>query len=1126
MDFCNMALFGGAVKFINGRKKASEPLLNSESVECKSVRADSSLEFDFSLRNYVKESFSVLIVNPISRYMLKILHGTSFVISGIMSGALIAIIFCIVLLQFNSVENSVISSFIISKLEKIFSDADLSIKMATMDWNRESNSMEINLKKVRINDFVIPRVSLIPNYTESFKQQKFVVDAVHIVKPKIAIDVANEFKTVTFNPNFEKGNTNKVFFEPLSNLVDLGKVFERDDLKIKLINADVSVSENGIVWEFKDFYCEHNLRDAFPKVINFSSVFPGQKYASHIEAKRYDTAENKSVINLKLGSVNPAAIYSAFAKRNVSVEKFMAFIEGYNLPVSGDLKLNFDSGELSELKFDLIASNGCIRLPNKNTLSLNIGKRIDNGSVSGSIFRDKAVIDSINIQYGNSGLRLTGMVAPLGEYKFLDVVNIDGTLSLTNIDIKEMKSILPANIAKSVLPSFKTYLPGFKLELFKVDLDGAIVFGNRMNGEKIKIGHGIFKINDAKIPLGQHLVTKVNATGNITPNGIDIKLSNALFGKTKINSGVFFLSNIDNSWTGNVNVEVAIDDISKYTKDISKKLSLLPIKKLAIKGLANLDMKLVHIAGNKSYQKDFPFKIVKGDGVIKSDDNTKNLKFSWDKNKLSVVGDVITGANTIHMKIDENLNGSGVAKYKFIGNSKFLFDFLPGSLRFFNGNFSADISGSWENGVENFDISMNLKDSRISIAALGDIKSAKEDGIFKSHITVLDDRTIYSKLLLSTKNTKISGQISTDKLGKITECVLDNFNVNGCSAKINSLKKNDDHFIASIIGDSIDMNRIIYALNHIDENIKLTMYLNLKSLGLSSFDKIKNVKGTIDILNGKIIGGSCIGVMGENTTLALTAKDINGTSDSLLSLSASDAGIFLKHIGITDTVKGGNISIVIKSDKKSNQSLSGAFEIKDFLVKNNSNLTKLISLSSTNWLPASGDFITGFNSCVGNIIATKENVKIDRCVAISPTISISLEGVYDRLNDELDAHGILLPMSSVINNQNHNGSLAANYRLSGLLSMPATSVDALRFISNDVLLNEFGNALPIQTPDFGYVNNDIDLSNSVDESKDIFSQQTFDRNIHNIKRTVEKSGADNVKVSKKYGVTIKRGIGN
>ena len=239
-----MSFFSSAVRLIRrkGIKDSQDTIKVTDNTEFS--ESEKSLELDFSLRNYAKESFSVLIVHPLSACMHKILRASSFVITGILVGGLIALISCLIALQFGSVENTVISAYLLNKIEEMLPDTDLSIKSAMLQWNSDVGSVEISLNKVRFDDFFIPKVTILPNYTESFKQQRFVADTISIIRPKISLDIVNDFKTVSINPNLLKGGNNKAFFEPLSSVKEIkdGLIGTNNNALIKVINADVSIA--------------------------------------------------------------------------------------------------------------------------------------------------------------------------------------------------------------------------------------------------------------------------------------------------------------------------------------------------------------------------------------------------------------------------------------------------------------------------------------------------------------------------------------------------------------------------------------------------------------------------------------------------------------------------------------------------------------------------------------------------------------------------------------------------------------------------------------------------------------------------------------------------------------------
>lgn len=1018
-----------------------------------------NLEADFSLRNYAKESFSVMIVRPISSCMHKILRASYFAITGVLVGGLIALITCLIALQFGSVENSVISAYLLNKIEMVLPNSDISVKSAMLQWNSEAGSVEICLNKVRFEEFFFPKVAILPNYTESFKNWKFVADTISIVKPKVTLHVADDFKTVFIDPNLIKTKHHKPVLEPFSTLVNMkngfiGNGIMHKDATFKLINADVSVVENGQSWDAQNLFCEYKLGDSFPRVLDFRSVLPGQKYASSIRMAKFS---NDLGYDLKINSVNPAVIYDTFIERNTPIEKFLPLIQGYNLPISGDAKIFLNPDQsFKDCSFNILASKGSIRLPNRNSLALNLGKRIDNGSISGSITENRMNFDTINISYGNSGVQLTGLSIPVNNSDLVDTANIDGTLSLTNVNLDEVYGMLPKSMSKPVLSVFHDYLPGFRLDLLKFDLKGPISFKDKGNIDKLDVSQGVFKVRGAQIPVNGELVaTDVDATGTVKHDGFDLKVSNAKLGKSKINSGVFFISNKDNSWIGKVNVNLPVEELQKYVP--LAKTEVLPFKKLEIEGDAKLDVKLVRLAKDKFGEQDLPFKITEGAGVVCSEDNARKLRFSWNKEGTSAVADITNGKHSTHLELTEDLaKKKGTTQLHCIGNSGFLADMIPFISKDLRGDFDLTLNKAWDESGERADLSIDLANATLNLPVLGQVKGVKESGKFSTHIQKYPDRITLSQIVLETPKTKLTGHVTTDKDWNITECVLDNISMDGISARANIFKKDDKKLILSLVGDSFDAHKLTGLMNQAKDDVKLVTYLNMKQMRFNGND-LKNIKGTVDILGGKIVDGSCIGTLGDST-LALNTKPLEGTDDHIVSISSSDAEKFLKTFGIGNSLDGGSITFSMKSSDIAKGVVSGDFEMNNFLVKNNLQLMRLITLSSPNYMNGM-QVIIGFNTCTGHLELVDGKVKFDNLRAVSPTIAISLNGEYDRLNDEMNAAGMVMPMAS-LNSLTSDGCTAAEFSVAGSFWNPNLSVSTPRVIELENLQNAFGNSVP------------------------------------------------------------------
>jgi hypothetical protein len=370
----------------------------------------------------------------------------------------------------------------------------------------------------------------------------------------------------------------------------------------------------------------------------------------------------------------------------------------------------------------------------------------------------------------------------------------------------------------------------------------------------------------------------------------------------------------------------------------------------------------------------------------------------------------------------------------------------------------------------------------------------------------------FSGISLDTKNNKIKGKMTFDREGNLQKCSLDEFKVNGNLARINILHENSN-MLCSIIGDRVDIGKIFPHRGEISKDMNASVYVDLKEAAISSAHKIRNAKGSFSIKNGRIVDGSCYGVIGEDTTLAMMAKNIEGTDDTVISMSGSDAGKFLKYLGVTNTVVGGNISLAIKSSSDAASSLTGSFEMSNFIVKNNPLLIKLISLSSTNWLPNSDDISVGFNSCTASFILDHEKIIIEKGKAISPTIGIYIDGCYDRMYDDCNINGIAVPMAIAINSQHSKEILVSYFFLTGPIGKLKVSANPLQYVFDDIIRERFDGALPKAQSSVG----EVDMNRRDASFVDPFQMDCFEEKP--AKKVPVQRSTDN-----KYGVKITRGV--
>ena len=427
----------------------------------------------------------------------------------------------------------------------------------------------------------------------------------------------------------------------------------------------------------------------------------------------------------------------------------------------------------------------------------------------------------------------------------------------------------------------------------------------------------------------------------------------------------------------------------------------------------------------------------------------------------------------------------------------------------------------WKGDVTQYAADIDLKDALLNFPAIGNLKLKHAPGNLKAKIFMNNGIIDISDFSIDTADNKLKGSIVVDKNGTLYKAAFDEFMLNENTAKLNIIRNNKDTLTVYVIGKKFNTYLINKICTMVPSNENIQCYLNLEELMIEDSFSVKNIKGSLNIKNKKITNGACYGVIGKDTTIALTAQPNTTGDDSIVSVSASNAGEFLKYFKISESINGGTINIVLKNSIISDSSMSGAFELTDFVAKNDQ-LTRLISFSSMNGMPNTENYSVGFNFCLGSFVVANNLIKIENGKAVGPTVGISYAGTYNRLEDKLDVIGVSLLTSSILSSKGTNGSYAAPYKLMGSISKPIMSVKPLQFVTNDAISSVFGNTLPIISTD-NYLSTETYTPVVNTKVKDPFANKAFDDKSFIAKSRKKSKAKKESRSEKKYGVKIIRG---
>ncbi len=186
-------------------------------------------------------------------------------------------------------------------------------------------------------------------------------------------------------------------------------------------------------------------------------------------------------------------------------------------------------------------------------------------------------------------------------------------------------------------------------------------------------------------------------------------------------------------------------------------------------------------------------------------------------------------------------------------------------------------------------------------------------------------------------------------------------------------------------------------------------------------------------------------------------------------LTAANAGNFLKAFNITDRMIDGKLSLIGPyDDSKTPPQLNARLLIQDFTLKNSQILGRILSIGSltglTNALTGSG---ISFEKMMANIASRGGIITVSKGRANGNAIGITTEGTVDTTTTKLNLKGVVVPayaLNSVFGKipiigtllGGDEGLIAFNYSVHGTYADPDVMVNPLSGLTPGFLRGIFG----------------------------------------------------------------------
>lgn len=998
-------------------------------------------DIDFSLTNHIKYAFSCVVVSSFRygflRFTKNFLHSVLFGIFGL---------FVVCVISFCYIRLFPVKHHYIDNLSKYYIEQKVGCQKVTLGetlvkFDPESGNIVLCIDKLKIGNVKFPKLKFVPNYIQSLLAGKIVIDKVIFQGAKLKVNSSNEFRNISIGAgNSEKAKNN--LFVPYKFIPKLCS-FIGDEIKFSLKDSKVFFKFGNVNFTLSNFNCVLDERSFIPKNISFSTQLTALSPICNFEIKfndvKYGLEVETTVKNLLLKDIS-----KIFEKnKNLDIVAIAKLLESYNLPASGNLKLVFKKDKIDCGNFNLTLGGGSIKHSFRNNVILpKSWTKIQGGRLTGTLQNDVLSIQKMDLKINNSDIQISGVSIPLDNEND-GIVAINGTVELKNVARNDL-SILPENIVNACLSLFEKNISNFKLNSLKMDMAGKLNLNNRFVDDDVKISHGVFSIEDGRLPLGKNsFMKKVSAIGEISKDQTRLEITKAYLDNFKVVYGNITIDEHGNK-NCNLKLEIPLNEAVSKIPLFAKLRSEIPFDEFGLKTL------IIELSTNISDNLNIA-KLKSGKGLIASEGSKDKLEFSWNENGSEIKGTVRTKENGV-LKVDINSNlasNSGYKKFKFVGSGQVLGFFTPFLKESYSGDIVFSSNEEWKKNDGSYEFSLNVQNGNLTLPFVGRI-GGKGSEITGKAIKI-GDILNFSNISVKSDKNKLSGNgIYNTKTDEILAFKLDNFELNNSSLKLD-FYNNKGKMYLTLSGKQADISSLNYILEKLKKNVDIYASVKLEDVGFNAGNHLKNLQGTLKIRNGKIVDAMCLSSLSDNSKVIIKSEE---TPDNIITkITASNAGTILKELSLTDSICGGKLQATYVTNKSTNSSISALnCEITDIIAKGNEQLAKLVSLTVPNGIQNLGNSL-GFNGVVFSLTINDNTVTISDGRAIGPTICISFDGVYNKVDDYLQLNGISVPVS--INNMS-NKSIYAPYKLTGSYGKPDIAVNPLTSSEHDVLAEVFG----------------------------------------------------------------------
>ena len=742
-------------------------------------------------------------------------------------------------------------------------------------------------------------------------------------------------------------------------------------------------------------------------------------------------------------------------------------------------------GDLTASYFDLEVDAVRINLPNVFTEPGTVDHLALRGRWSAK--RELLEVESASLRSGDSNFQVSGTVGAFGDVS--PPIQMEGEFSKFDVDL--LPSLWPIRVANGAhdwivanLSNGQLYDGKLKVDFAPGDLDHP-----KLPDESLRLDFSYSGIS-ARYINGLPPITGGRGKAKLFGDRFELSMSGGKTGELLVSNGKVVITELHRKPSqGDISVVL--------TGTTSELLRILDLDPLGYPSEFGVDPQTV--GGDTSLKldvslpmvRDLAFKDVGFDGRAQ----LSNLQIP------NVINDVAIDDGDAEIVVTNSyLDAIGVLTFGELDanvtwREEFDAERLPTTIK-----VTADLDGK-DASVFGADLSSYLmSDAKIELTLKGqgqDVQSAMVEADFQDALLMVDEmgwvkpigQPARGEISISSRasggwdfkdirfqadEADLNGKVRIAENGRIERARFPQFKLGPeTDAKID-FENTRKHTKLSVTGKALNISGLIdRILNNASADADaeeearakpLDVDLALNQLTLANGVALRDVKGQLKDTGGRIASADFEGTFVDGGVVFAAIDPVSDVERSLR-LTASDAGKLLSGVNFTDQLEGGQLDVSAKlteladpaGDQEFDLVTNGEMSLNRFRVVNAPILAQLLMAGSPQ---GAQDLLNqngiGFDRFYVPFQISRGRISFDRSQALGPAIGITVGGVIDQSEDELDLTGTIVPSYSInsaigyvpvfgplLVSREGEGLFAFTYNIQGALEDPKIAVNPL-----------------------------------------------------------------------------------